>query len=235
MRTPKNSIFPRPCARCKVVKNREDFTTYPNGRGGVYFRSFCELCMREVGKIYESRREKTPYKDFTEEQKQARRDATERMRQKNSALGLCMNGCGSASIVNEIRCAPCKEKHRIASNKRRADIWEIVFSHYGKKCVCCGESRSEFLTLDHVGGWGKDHKHEDGRKVAGVALYRWAIKNNFPDTLQTLCYNCNCSQAHSGYCPHERESRNEGLENLFPPDWMNQIGEHLTSSPPLPC
>lgn len=76
---------------------------------------------------------------------------------------------------------------------------EVILA-YGAKCVCCGEENFYFLTLDHVNNDGVDH-----RRVIGSSMYLWAKINNYPDTLQVLCYNCNLAKQNSGfgYCPHE--------------------------------
>lgn len=84
--------------------------------------------------------------------------------------------------------------------KLRAD----ALNAYGNKCVCCGESTEEFLTIDHVGGWGKDHRREIGSGASNI--YQWLRKANYPQdgTIRLLCWNCNCSIGVRGYCPHMR-------------------------------
>jgi hypothetical protein len=73
------------------------------------------------------------------------------------------------------------------------------FDHYGRTCTCCGvEFELVFLNLDHVFNDGARHRRE-----IGDALYRWAVKNNFPDTLQTHCWNCNSAKRIAGICPHQ--------------------------------
>lgn len=79
-----------------------------------------------------------------------------------------------------------------------------VFTHYsgGKPfCACCGETAIEFLTIDHIGGGGNNHRKEIGSS-GGYSLYRWIIKHNYPDNFRVLCMNCNHSFGHFGYCPH---------------------------------
>ena len=34
------------------------------------------------------------------------------------------------------------------------------------------------------------------------SLANWTVKNNYPDKLQLLCYNCNLSIGFFEYCPH---------------------------------
>lgn len=91
-----------------------------------------------------------------------------------------------------------RERHRIQSKLRWARIRKTVIEHYGGKCVCCGESRLEFLALDHINGGGSKHRREFG----SGHLYHWVLKQNFPEGFQVLCHNCNLSLGHYGYCPH---------------------------------
>lgn len=80
-----------------------------------------------------------------------------------------------------------------------------VVNHYGGKCDCCGESRLEFMTLEHINGdGGKKRKNKEHPKT-GYALYKWIIKNGYPTFFGILCYNCNIAKGFYGYCPHERE------------------------------
>ena len=72
----------------------------------------------------------------------------------------------------------------------------MVIKAYGGKCSCCGNSDPRFLTLDHKNNDGNKHR----KNVTDT--YRWAIANNFPDTLQLLCYNCNMGKSIYGVCPH---------------------------------
>lgn len=88
-----------------------------------------------------------------------------------------------------------------------AKIRQVCIEHYGgtpPKCACCGESHIEFLTLDHIHGGGRKHRMSLPKR--STALYKWIIDNDFPNMFRILCYNCNCSQAHRSYCPHELEA-----------------------------
>ncbi len=84
---------------------------------------------------------------------------------------------------------------------QRKTMKEKIFNHYGKKCVCCGESQPEFLVMDHINGGGNKHLKEIGR----ANFYKWLIKNNFPKEFQTLCFNCNFAKSHLGCCPHQKK------------------------------
>lgn len=73
---------------------------------------------------------------------------------------------------------------------------------YGGKCECCGEARYDMLTFDHkIPTYYKD-------KVKGVALTYDVIReyerSGHPnEKYRLLCWNCNMSRGHHGYCPHQ--------------------------------
>jgi hypothetical protein len=82
-----------------------------------------------------------------------------------------------------------REQQRLYDLKNKI----TVIMAYGGKCECCNENKSEFLMINcknnTIGSGGK--------------LYRWLIKNNFPqEECQLLCYNCNYAKNFFGYCPH---------------------------------
>lgn len=82
---------------------------------------------------------------------------------------------------------------------------DIVLGHYGRECACCGEQNELFLTIDHINNDGAKMRKEHG---VSLTLYRWLIKNGFPEGFRTLCYNCNCGRARNGgVCPHEEQGR----------------------------
>lgn len=99
-----------------------------------------------------------------------------------------------------------REKHlsecRSRSKRQKAE----TIAAYGGACVCCGEHRQEFLTIDHVGGGGRKHKSKAGHQLNGNSLYRWLRDNGYPKSgFRLLCVNCNFAFGMFGYCPHEKE------------------------------
>ena len=74
-----------------------------------------------------------------------------------------------------------------------------VITYYGGHCACCGETRLEFLGIDHLNGNGSAH-----RKQIHGHIYRWLKQNNYPKEFRVLCHNCNMARGFYGYCPHER-------------------------------
>lgn len=91
-----------------------------------------------------------------------------------------------------------KEYHKT----RYGAFKEQAFDYYGRVCVCCGETELAFLTIDHINGYGTQH-----RKKIGTSIYKWLVQNNFPEGFQTLCWNCNWGKRLLGACPHQIKVR----------------------------
>lgn len=99
-----------------------------------------------------------------------------------------------------------RSRKRIYSENLRKFYKKAVLEAYGGKCACCGESEQAFLCIDHIENNGAVHRLEIGqgkRKIgSGSVIYRWLVKNNFPQGFQILCANCNLAKQSLGYCPH---------------------------------
>jgi hypothetical protein len=97
----------------------------------------------------------------------------------------------------------------INAKRRRAKLRDEILQEYGRACQCCGESRVEFLCLDHANGDGAAHRKQIGKtqRGGGSLTYTWLKKQGFPKDgrFRILCHNCNCARAFYGTCPHERE------------------------------
>ena len=114
------------------------------------------------------------------------------------------------------------EYHRVTGAKHRARIKREVFEHYGNRCVCCRESRFEFLGIDHIAGGGNKHR-ADMKMTAGHGTYMWLRKNKFPEGFRLLCHNCNQSLGFYGHCPHENE-KHIGVPTLSDFDLATVVG-----------
>jgi hypothetical protein len=113
-------------------------------------------------------------------------------------VGLCSCGRERDNKENS-NCSVCLDGHK----RTRARMRNKILTAYGSKCACCGESEEKFLAIDHVKGEGNQHRRAiGGNKKASTAIYRWIIKNNFPDIFQLLCHNCNMAKGVYGVCPH---------------------------------
>jgi len=126
-------------------------------------------------------------------------------RKRNKRLtdkGLCIK-CGKRpKLENDLRCVVCHDRILAYDTKWRKQLKKDIYDHYGRICACCGESDPRFLSLDHINNDGNKHRREFGMSV--WTLYAWIRNNNFPDSIQVLCYSCNCGKAHNhGICPHK--------------------------------
>lgn len=92
------------------------------------------------------------------------------------------------------------DKNRVLEIRRK------LIEAYGKKCKMCNEDKWCFLSIDHINNNGAQERKE----LPGIKLYRNIIANNFPNTYQLLCYNCNC-----------------GIKQLDP-QYTNQLVEQIS-------
>lgn len=123
---------------------------------------------------------------------------------RNLSEGKCR--CGHTAILTKRTCERCLGVSRDILRNLKLQ----VINGYGGKCVCCGITKWEFLSVDHVTERGCDERRRLRHKTPhSNALYTYLIKNNFPSTHQILCYNCNMSLGFFGYCPHHPEIRRE--------------------------
>ena len=109
---------------------------------------------------------------------------------------------------------PCRIVGEVWFRRRRGPNAESEFARsrlnviedYGGHCACCGETRTEFLSVDHVDGGGGILRRAVLYPNAGSRVfYDWVIGDGFPDNIRVLCCNCNMSVGFSGYSPHDRE------------------------------
>lgn len=103
-------------------------------------------------------------------------------------------------------CCNCSGKgttKRGYDRKFRRRLRADVLAGYGGKCVCCGTTHVEFLTIDHVAGGGTRHRKLKG----GHGVYVELRRLGYPAGYRIMCWNCNCSHGMHGYCPHKPEER----------------------------
>jgi len=92
------------------------------------------------------------------------------------------------------------KKWRKYSQTRDQKLKQEVIKTYGGKCKCCGETISEFLTIDCKKNGVELHK----KFRYGTNFYRWLKKHNYPKrNFQLLCMNCNFAKGMYGKCPHK--------------------------------
>lgn len=90
---------------------------------------------------------------------------------------------------------PLKPKSSSGRNRRKRR--QRCIEYYDGKCVCCNEDNWAFLEFDHINNNGGEHR----RNLKG-SLVSWLINNDFPDSIQLLCSNCNKAKELYETCPH---------------------------------
>lgn len=200
------------CSRCRDSHRAVSRASAEKRR--LYFRE-AGLC-QDCGKV-------PPRKGYTcgecaAFRRSAQRTWTEKARRRLEETGLCQL-CGKTPARSSLTyCEGCtarrKERYAVHRDRRVADhkvarqvLKRLVLEAYGgAKCACCGESRVEFLSIDHVAGDGAAHRRElFGRNHGAGSIYAWLKKTGFPSGYRVLCINCNFAIGQRGSCPHERE------------------------------
>jgi hypothetical protein len=120
-----------------------------------------------------------------------------------------------------------REKHvgkrdlrNTAAKRCYVALKDKVLAGYGAFCACCGESERAFLTFDHKNGNGAEHRRKVG---GGYTFYLWLVDNDYPDSIQVLCFNCNSGKHNNGgVCPHELQRLNyaKPAERHHPSNWI---------------
>lgn len=98
-------------------------------------------------------------------------------------------------------------------------------------CRCCGETKFEFLHLDHGFGDGAEHRRKLEKELGyHGGFYGWLKKNNWPDNLglQVLCSNCDFGKKDNDYCPHELKRGTDINGNSIPPKFFDCIIEDIS-------
>jgi hypothetical protein len=165
------------CTKCKKPKSINEFYKGNDKDGFTYW---CKKCHNEVHIIND--------KSLVIARK---------------LLGICVI-CGKNPPEESFdRCVSCGKNYRDYAKDWRFKLKLETINRYGGTCICCGESRIEFLTIDHMDNNGAEHRKEI-KSAGGVAgFYSWLKKNNWPEEYQILCWNCNSAKYHYKICPHQ--------------------------------
>lgn len=122
-----------------------------------------------------------------------RRNLTEH-RKRRVAEGYCTACFNLPAMEGRTQCTFCAELQRLRFVAARME----AVAGYGGACQCCGESRVQFLELDHLERtWGEGRRPSS---ETGISLYLRIIKQEFPAGYQVLCGNCNWSKRIHGVC-----------------------------------
>lgn len=99
-----------------------------------------------------------------------------------------------------------RQVHLDYQKKYRRELHSKAIKLYGARCLCCGETIKEFLTLDHINGGGTNHRRTKG----GLHTYREMIRENDHKKYRVLCMNCNHATKYNKICPHKQALQKAG-------------------------
>lgn len=74
-------------------------------------------------------------------------------------------------------------------NARRKSEFLRAVSHYGGKCLRCGDKDPLHLQLHHTNGDGHKDRRENPEGWGGN-FYRWLETHGWPDNVELICANC---------------------------------------------
>ena len=174
------SCLTKTCPSCKVIFPLSGEFFSKNSRHKNGFNSYCRKCAYLVHRRWELR---NPDKALARAKRYRDKNRTSRIEK--------------AKIYYRNNIDACRTQKR----NRRIRLRKQVFSQLGNSCKCCNESHEEFLTLNHVDGWGKLHR----TVVRGSEeIYSEALKMGCPqDKFSILCWNCNAATRYNDPCPHQ--------------------------------
>ena len=115
--------------------------------------------------------------------------------------------CGKPRDNATQLCNVCRTRMMAKCARNRKKYLELAIHEYGDgTCICCGESNSGFLTLDHKDGGGAADRANRKNNLSGWTFYRWLSQRDWPyaENLRVMCYNCNLGrERNGGICPHK--------------------------------
>jgi len=118
----------------------------------------------------------------------------------------------------------------ITERQRSLRIKNSVMLKYGGSCLCCGETKIAFLTIDHTNNDGKKRR-EEFKSYQTMKFYRYLLNSPVDDTLQVLCWNCNLGKVRTGICPHKNDDFY--VDALSKEKYAMQKGHHWRSGDPI--
>lgn len=179
------------CSRCgKLLPITDFYVKYKTPK--IKYYSECKSCRLEITTKYS----KTPKAILATKKYYQNNKNSILLRQQN----YYRNNTDHVKEIKNRWLMNNVEKNKEVRKKSKTKVREAFLNMYGNKCVCCGETIYEFLTLEHkLGQKGVKRSY----KKSGQYAYAEAIKEYRPDLYEVLCWNCNCAKGRYGYCPHQ--------------------------------
>ncbi len=113
----------------------------------------------------------------------------------------CAREVRAALHADPLQAAKRRQRSNESYQRHKLDRLEMIEA-YGGTCVCCGETRPEFLSIDHIFNDGAEERASDTKWRAGRIQYVLRDLGYPRDRYQLLCFNCNIAKHINGECPH---------------------------------
>jgi hypothetical protein len=161
----------------------------------------------EYAKRYQEKhhdRELARGKRYREQNPEKVKEACRRWQANNKERVLAARIAGKEAKKVDSRENYINNRTKILANQkvRLVELKLKTISLLGARCVCCGDTTFEFLTVDHTEGGGS--RERKANRTAGSQLYRVLNREGCAaDKYRLLCMNCNFSFGHYGNCPHD--------------------------------
>lgn len=173
---------------CVKLDEVNGYFRYARKDGVKIYGERCRICRRVKEKEYRTKNKiSLKYKEYNKEYQATHqehlRECAKRWRAENKDV--------------------IKAKKLEAHRAQRKMLWAKAIEFFGP-CACCGETRIEFLSIDHINGGGNAERKQ--KKVTGWTRILMFDRAGWPDELKEkyriLCHNCNQAYGIFGYCPH---------------------------------
>lgn len=184
------------CSKCMQLKTLSEFT---KDRGNIDGKNYhCKECIREK------------YAKDTGRTKEQVRDSV-----RSKFSGKIIDGNKMCSQCQQMKPIDCFAKTSVVAcglrswckicnifdDKVRTKIIKMEFViAYGGKCVCCGETELELLTVEHIRFKGHKLIYDNTTNL----LYKLKALG-WPKGYTILCWNCNLSTKNGRPCVHTEE------------------------------
>lgn len=180
------------CPRCGLTKDDTEFPP-STGVGNILRPRQCSMCRKEVDRE-KSLRYRAKYPD-RRRLTQGNYDMRRPDRWRTDPEYRTRNLQSARRYKAKNREAITRQQRESYQKRRRA-----VLTLYGHRCDCCGETRLEFLAIDHRNGGG----HSERRRLSASSLWTRLLRLGTPHpNYRVLCHNCNSAFGFYGYCPHQ--------------------------------
>lgn len=122
---------------------------------------------------------------------------------------LCFRDARSAKYADPVQAQKrrdasreCYHRHKDKKKAQYKLARLEMIEAYGGRCVCCDETRPEFLSIDHIFNDGAEERASAAKWRAGRIQYVLRDLGWPKDRYQLLCFNCNIAKHIHGECPH---------------------------------